>query len=147
MQPRRRFVALVTAVLAGVFTSVFTSCASQSVTGSSKPLNLPYGVVYGTVTTRNNSTAVLVSGQAYLDSASALRRDSSFGGFDPIGVDNEGNYVSTIYSAVPRKVYFNLIALSARPDSADTVYAVPVQLDSLGGTPPHDSVLINFLLP
>jgi hypothetical protein len=89
----------------------------------------------------------LISGQAYLDSSSALARDSSFGGFTSIETNAQGQYLTTVTSEVPRKVYFNIEALSARPAGADTVYAVPVELDSLGGIPPHDSVQINFQLP
>jgi hypothetical protein len=136
----------VTVVLA-VLATVLAACAPSAPTGSRKALNLPYAVLYGTVTTANNSTAVLVSGEAYLDSASALARQSPFGGFNPISVDPEGRYSTTVYSQVPRKVYFDLIARTARPVAADTDFAIPVQLDSVGGTPPHDSLQLNFQLP
>jgi hypothetical protein len=142
-----RHAARATALAVGVSAAVFAACSNPAPTGSTKPLNLPYGVIYGQATTGNNSTAVLISGQAYLDSASALARDSAFGGFTPIETDAEGKYITTVVSEVPRKVYFNIEALSARPAGADTVYAVPVELDSIGGTPPHDSIQINFQLP
>ncbi len=55
--------------------------------------------------------------------------------------------VCIVSANAPRKVYFNIEALNSRPSAADTVFAVPVQLDSLGGTPPHDSVAVNFTFP
>ena len=142
-----RHSARATAIAAGVSAAVFAACSNPAPTGSTQPLNLPYGVIYGQATTGNNNTAVLISGQAYLDSSSALARDSSFGGFTSIETNAQGQYLTTVTSEVPRKVYFNIEALSARPAGADTVYAVPVELDSLGGIPPHDSVQINFQLP
>jgi hypothetical protein len=141
-----RAAAVAAAVLA-VISTVLAACAASAPTGSTKPLNLPYAVLYGVVTTANNSTAVLVSGEAYLDSASALARRSPFGGFNPISVSTTGAYMTTVYSQVPRKVYFDLIAVSARPAAADTDFAIPVQLDSIGGTPRHDSLELNFQLP
>jgi hypothetical protein len=142
-----RCTARATAVAAGVSAALLAACANSTPTGSTKPLNLPYAVIYGQATTGNNNTAVLISGQAYLDSSSALARDSSFGGFSPLETDAQGQYIATIVSEVPRKAYFNIEALSARPVGADTVYAIPVEIDSLGGIPPHDSVQINFQLP
>jgi hypothetical protein len=136
----------VTVVLA-VISALLAACSAPGATGSTTPLNIPYAVLYGVVTTANNSTAVLVSGEAYLDSTSALTRQSPFGGFNAIPVDNTGAYITTVHSQVPRKVYFDIIALSARPVAADTDFAIPVQLDSAGGTPPHDSLEINFQLP
>jgi hypothetical protein len=147
VRPIARRTARATAIAAGVSAAVFAACSNPTSTGSTKPLNLPYAVIYGQATTGNNNTAVLISGQAYLDSSSALARDSTFGGFNAIETDAQGNYITTVTSEVPRKVYFNLEALSARPEGADTVFAVPVEIDSLGGIPPHDSVHINFQLP
>lgn len=134
------------AVLA-VISTVLAACSVSAPTGSTKPLNLPYAVLFGVVTTANNSRTVLVSGEAYLDSASALTRQSPFGGFNAIAVDPTGAYATTVFSEVPRKVYFDVIAVSARPSAADTDFAIPVQLDSVGGTPPHDSLELNFQLP
>ena len=142
-----RHTARAAAFAAGVSVVVCAACSNPAPTGSTKPLNLPYGVIYGQATTGNNNTAVLISGQAYLDSASALARDSAFGGFTPLETNAEGKYITTVVSEVPRKVYFNIEALSAQPEGADTVFAVPVELDSLGGIPRHDSVQINFQLP
>jgi hypothetical protein len=139
----------VTAVLAvlAVIATVLAACSVSAPTGSTKPLNLPYAVLYGQVTTSTNSTAILVSGEAFLDSASALSRQSPFGGFNPIAVDAKGRYITQVVSEVPRKVYFDVIALSGRTDVADTDFAIPVQLDSIGGTPPHDSLELDFQLP
>ena len=139
-------VAGATAVLAAVAT-VLAACAASAPTGSRKPLNLPYAILFGHVTTANNSTAVLVSGEAYLDSADALVRNQPFGGFNAIAVDANGNYATALFSQVPRKVYFDIVAVSARPSAADTDVAIPMELDSLGGTPPHDSLKIDFQLP
>jgi hypothetical protein len=127
--------------------TLLAACAASQPTGTNTPLNLPYAVVFGHVSTTNNSTSVLVNGEAYLDSADALSRSQPFGGFNAISVDTGGNYATAIFSQVPRKVYFDIIAVSARPSGADTVRAIPVQLDSLGGTPPHDSVEVDFHLP
>jgi hypothetical protein len=109
--------------------------------------NTPYAVLFGHVTTANNSTDVLVSGQAYLDSANARNRDSVFGGFTPMEVDANGNYSTRVSDQAVQKVYFDISAMSTRPVGADTVYAVPLQLDSLGGAIPHDSLEIDFTLP
>jgi hypothetical protein len=135
------------AVVLAVTATIVAACSVSVPTGSTKPLNLPYAVLFGVVTTANNSRTVLVSGEAYLDSASALTRQSPFGGFNPITVDPTGAYATTVHSQVPRKVYFDVIAVSARPSAADTDFAIPVQLDSIGGTPPHDSLELNFQLP
>ena len=135
------------AVLGVAFSVVLAACAASAPTGSTKPLNLPYAVLFGHVTTANNSTAVLVSGEAYLDSASAVTRQQPFGGFNAIAVDVNGNYATALFSQIPRKVYFDIIAQSARPSAVDTVVAVPMQLDSLGGIPAHDSTEIDFQLP
>jgi hypothetical protein len=144
--PVRAAGAVAAAVIAVIATGL-VACSASAPTGSTKPLNLPYAVLYGVVTTANNSTAVLVSGEAYLDSASALARRSPFGGFNAIGVNAAGAYATMVFSQVPRKVFFDLIAVSARPSAADTDFAIPVQLDSIGGTPPHDSLELNFRLP
>jgi hypothetical protein len=130
-----------------VLATALAACSVSAPTGSRSTLNLPYAVVFGHVTTGTNSTAILVSGVAYLDSASALTRQSPFGGFNPINVDAQGRYSATVISEVPRKVYFDVIALSSRTETADTDFAIPVQLDSIGGTPPHDSLELDFQFP
>jgi hypothetical protein len=139
----------VTATLTAALTAslVLAGCAASNPTGSNKPLNLPYAVLFGHVATSNNSTAVLVSGQAYTDSADAISRNQPFGGFEPIAVDVNGNYSTTLFSEAPRKVYFDIVAVSTRPSAADTDLAIPVQLDSIGGTPAHDSLELDFQLP
>lgn len=111
------------------------------------PHNLPYAVLYGHVTTTNGSTAVIVSGQAYLDSTSALASDSLFGGFASVQVNGNGNYSRRVTSQSVQRLFFNVQALSTNPVARDSVMAVPVQLDSIGGTPPHDSLRIDFSLP
>ncbi len=145
MLQRRPFTLAFTVTTAALAAALW-SCSNP--TGGSTPrINQPYAVIYGTVTTGNNATSVLISGQAYPDSASALNRDSVAGGFNSIVVGANGTYITSVSAYAPRKVYFNVEALNSRPSAADTVFAVPVQLDSLGGTPPHDSVAVNFTFP
>ncbi|SRR5579863_157653 len=130
---------------AGVMLACVVGCSSGT-----QPLNahnIPYAVIYGHVTTANGSTAVLVSGQAYLDSTSALEGDSLFGGFATVKVDANGNYLRRVTSPSVEKLYFNVQAASTNPVARDSVLAVPVQADSIGGTPPHDSLRIDFSLP
>ena len=143
---QRRPFTLAFAVTTAALAAALWSCSIP--TGSStQRINQPYAVIYGTVTTGNNSTSVLISGQAYPDSSSALNRDSVAGGFNSIVVAANGTYITSVSANAPRKVYFNIEALNSRPSAADTVFAVRVQLDSLGGTPPHDSVAVNFTFP
>ncbi len=119
----------------------------SSGTQSLNPHNLPYAVVYGHVTITNGSTSVLVSGQSYLDSTSALASDSLFGGFASVQVDGNGNYSRRVTGQSVQRLFFNVQAVSTNPAGRDSVMAVPVQLDSAGGTPPHDSLRIDFSLP
>jgi hypothetical protein len=143
---QRRPFTLAFAVTTAALAAALWSCSIP--TGSStQRINQPYAVIYGTVTTGNNATSVLISGQAYPDSASALNRDSVAGGFNSIVVAANGTYITSVSANAPRKVFFNIEALNSRPSAADTVFAVRVQLDSLGGTPPHDSVAVNFTFP
>lgn len=123
----------------------FVGCTSGTQTVN--PHNIAYAVIYGHVTTTNGSTAVLVSGQAYLDSTSALASDSLFGGFASVQVDGSGNYSRRVTSPSVQKLYFNVQAASTSPAGRDSVMAVRVQLDSIGGTPAHDSLRIDFSLP
>lgn len=139
-------VTLAFAVTTAALAAALWSCSIPT-GGSTQRINQPYAVIYGTVTTGNNSTSVLISGQAYPDSSSALNRDSVAGGFNSIVVAANGTYITSVSANAPRKVYFNIEALNSRPSAADTVFAVRVQLDSLGGTPPHDSVAVNFTFP
>ena len=145
--PQRRPFTLAFTVTTAALAAALSSCSDAGVSGTTARINQPYAVIYGTVTTGNNATSVLISGQAYPDSASALNRDSVAGGFNSIVVAANGTYITSVSADVPRKVYFNIEALNSRPSAADTVFAVPVQLDSLGGTPPHDSVAVNFTFP
>lgn len=142
MVPRRFAVVIVTCV---VTAAGLAGCTSGTQTVN--PHNLPYAVLYGHVTTTNGSTAVVVSGQSYLDSTSALASDSLFGGFASVQVDGSGNYTRRVTSPSVQKLYFNVQAASTNPAARDSVMAVPVQLDSAGGTPPHDSLRIDFSLP
>lgn len=133
-------------VLACIVTAAgLAGCTSGTQTVN--PHNLPYAVLYGHVTTTNGSTAVIVSGQAYLDSTSALASDSLFGGFASVQVDGNGNYSRRVTSQSVQRLFFNVQAVSTNPVARDSVMAVPVQLDSIGGTPPHDSLRIDFSLP
>jgi hypothetical protein len=129
-------------LVAGVAVGGCTS-TSQPVS----PANTPYAVIFGHVTTTGGSSAVLIDGQAYLDSSSALAGDSLFGGFSSVQVDAKGNYLTRFTDQAVQKLYFNIQAVSTQPAGRDSVLAVPVQLDSVGGTPPHDSLQINFSLP
>jgi hypothetical protein len=139
----RRFAKVVLACLAVVAGLAGCTNSTQIV----NPHNLPYAVLYGHVTTANGSTAVLVSGQSYLDSASALAGDSLFGGFASVPVDGNGNYSRRVTGQSAEKLYFNVQAVGSNPAGQDSVVAVPVQMDSIGGTPPHDSLRIDFSLP
>ena len=105
------------------------------------PANTPYAIIFGHVTTTAGSSALLIGGQAYLDS------DSLFGGFSGVQLDAQGNYLTRVTDQAVQKLYFNIQAVSTRPAGRDSVLAVPVQLDSVGGTPPHDSLEIDFSLP
>jgi hypothetical protein len=139
----RRFAGVVLACL--VPAAGLAGCTSSTQTVN--PTNTPYAVLYGHVTTTNGSTAVLVSGQAYLDSTSALDSDSLFSGFASVQVDANGNYSRRVTGLAVQTLFFNVQAVSTNPAGRDSVLAVPVQLDSIGGTPPHDSLRINFSLP
>jgi hypothetical protein len=111
------------------------------------PANTPYAIIFGHVTTTAGSSALLIGGQAYLDSSSAFAGDSLFGGFSGVQLDAQGNYLTRVTDQAVQKLYFNIQAVSTRPAGRDSVLAVPVQLDSVGGTPPHDSLEIDFSLP
>ena len=141
----RRFAWVGVALAFIVLAAGFAGCTSSSQTLN--PHNIPYAVIYGHVTTTNGSTSVLVSGQAYLDSTSALASDSLFGGFASVQADGNGNYSRRVTSPSAQTLYFNVQAVSTNPAARDSVLAVPVQLDSIGGTPPHDSLRIDFSLP
>jgi hypothetical protein len=139
----RRYAGVILACLVPAAGLAACSNSTQAV----NPHNLPYAVLYGHVTTTNGSTAVLVSGQSYLDSTSALSGDSLFGGFASVQVDGNGNYTRRVTSQSVQRLFFNVQAASTNPVGRDSVMAVPVQLDSAGGTPPHDSLRIDFSLP
>jgi hypothetical protein len=142
----RRFARAVGVPLAFIVPAAgLAGCTSS--TQTLNPHNIPYAVIYGHVTTTNGSTSVLVSGQAYLDSTSALDSDSLFGGFASVQVDGNGNYSRRVTSPSVQKLYFDIQAVSTNPAGRDSVMAVPAQLDSIGGTPPHDSFRIDFSLP
>jgi hypothetical protein len=111
------------------------------------PGNTPYAVLYGHVTTTGAASAVLVAGQAYLDSSSALAGDSLFGGFSGVALDAQGNYLKRFTDPSVQRVYFNVQAVSTSPAGRDSVMAVRVQLDSAGGAPAHDSLRFDFSLP
>ena len=137
---------LVRVVLVGVGVGVVAAGCSKAAAPIS-PANTPYAVIYGHVTTSGAASAVLVSGQAYLDSSSALAGDSLFGGFSGVALDAQGNYSKRFTDQSVQKVYFNIQAVSTDPAARDSVLAVPVQLDSAGGTPAHDSLEVDFSLP
>jgi len=138
--PPRIGVVAVVAVLAVALAACVDTRPTATVT------NTPYAVLFGHVTISTNSTDIQIFGEAYLDSANALSRDSIFGGFNNLAVNDSNNYITVVSSPTPRKVYFNLQAVSFRPAETDSVSAIPVRLDSLGGGP-HDSVEVNFTLP
>ena len=140
---QRRFAKRVFACL--VAAAGLAGCSSG--TRAVNPRNTPYAILYGHVTTTSGSTAVLVSGQAYLDSANALAGDSLFGGFPSVQVDAQGNYLRRVTDQGVQTLYFNVQAASMSPAGRDSVVAVPVQLDTVGGTPAHDSLRIDFSLP
>jgi hypothetical protein len=143
--PCVRRVGRVLLLVTGVASAAVAGCTSSS--QPINPKNTPYAIIFGHVTTTGASSAVLIAGQAYLDSSSALAGDSVFSSFSNVQLDAQGNYLTRATDQSVQKLYFNIQAVSTQPAGRDSVLAVPVQLDSAGGTPPHDSLEIDFSLP
>jgi hypothetical protein len=145
---RRSALLPVAILLAGSFAACSTSTPS---TGPNH--QIAYAVLYGHVSAPAQTIQITVGGVAYTDSLKALAQDNSayFGGISS-GVDSLGDYTLFINPADgnPRTLWVNMLATgqghTGYLSSTDTVRALRVHLDTLGGAP-HDSLPVSFTLP
>jgi hypothetical protein len=108
-----------------------------------------YAILFGHVTTPTGTVKILVKGQAYIDSAKALagHTDSAFGSFGPNTITGSGDYLFSLFTRDTVTLWFNVEGQGTHGSGAvfDTVHAVRVRFDSLGGGR-HDSVAVNLNL-
>jgi len=138
--------------MASIAVALFAACSVRS--PSTGPNHqIAYAIIYGHVTAPAQTIQINVSGTTYTDSAKALANDNSayFGGFQR-ATDSLNNYNVFINPADgnPRTLWINMVATGQGRtgflSSTDTIRALRVHLDTLGGQP-HDSVPASFTLP
>jgi hypothetical protein len=112
-----------------------------------------YGVLYGHVTAPAGRTHVSIQGRAYSDSADALAFGTTTGILGAISIPlpaDSTNYNSQLLTNITEVVYLSVFAqgqVSTGVVNSDTLFALRIRLDSLGGALGHDSVAANFTLP
>jgi hypothetical protein len=131
--------------------AVTVACADTS--PPSGPQNqTPYAVVYGHIGAPVFTTNITVYIVAYSDSAQAVAGGSAgFDGSFAESVDTANDYIAPVPSTAPGTYYLDVLATgqgrSGFVSSIDTIRAIRVHFDSIGGTMPHDSVMVDDSLP
>jgi hypothetical protein len=124
------------------------ACVGKSTVATGPSGALVYAVLYGNVVTADSAFDLRVTGQAYADSASAIA-DANADTLGTFRIPLSGTtfYFQPLYVKVPRVVYITLegSAVVGSIEVKDTVRAVRVRFDSLGGGP-HDSLEVDLTL-
>ncbi len=136
----------------GILAAAVTVACVDSATPSGPQNQQPYAVIYGHIGAPKftiNTTVYIV---AFGDSAQAIADGTAgFLGSFPQGVDTANNYVAAVPANAPGTYYMDVWATgqgrSGFVSSLDTIRAIRVHFDSIGGTMPHDSVMVNDTLP
>lgn len=147
MCPMRRLLLVVGAAL----TAVTTACSLGNPSAPTQRNAISYAVIYGRIGAPTPTFNINVDISAYKDSASAAGGLSSgyAGGFlEP--VDSDNTYLAAVPAAAPATYFLNIIATGQGKggylSSVDTIRALRVRFDSVGGGP-HDSLEVDDSLP
>ena len=121
------------------------ACLGKSSPTGATQSAVSYAILYGHVNAPPSAISVTVSGQAYPDSSHAASHLDAIGTFGPLMVDASNNYIEPLALTVPTVLYMNIegVAINGTHELTDTVHAIRVRLDSIGGGP-HDSLHINL---
>jgi hypothetical protein len=124
------------------------ACVGASTLATGPSNALIYAVLYGNVATPGNAFDVQVTGQAYVDSASAIAdlKADTVGTFT-VSLSGTSSYFRPLYLKAPKVLYITVMG-SAVVDTTevnDTVRAIRVRFDSVGGGP-HDSLEVDLTL-
>lgn len=134
-------------LLAFAITAATVACLGKSSATGSTQSAVSYAILFGHVNAPPASTSVTVSGQAYVDSSHAVSKLDVVGTFGPAMVDGGNNYFEPLALTRPTVLYMNVegVAINGTHELTDTVHAIRVRLDSIGGGP-HDSLQVNLTL-
>ena len=123
------------------------ACVGSSSVTNSQQGAFPYAILYGTVITSDSAFDVTIGFEAFVDSADALAGTNVFGVVPAAGLSGTDSYLQTLVTTQPRVLYVNVSAgaVIGTKEVTDTVKAIRVRFDTLGGGP-HDSVQVNVPL-
>jgi hypothetical protein len=141
-----------------LLTTIATACSLGNV-GAPSSSNPTYAVIYGRIGAPAETANIDIIVTAYKDSAEAVR-DSNAGvtAADQVELETSGvqpsdtsnTFVAFVVAKTPGTYFVNVFATGQGShgfvSSVDTVRALPVMFDSLGGGP-HDSIAVYDSLP
>jgi hypothetical protein len=135
----------------GVLVTVVATACLGSVAPPPPQAAIPYAVIYGRIGAPSLTLNIMVVIGAYVDSAAALRDSASgFAGSYQQGVDTDNTYMAVVQAKAPATYYLNVLANGqgrhGYEGSVDTIRALRVRFDSVGGGP-HDSIEVDDSLP
>lgn len=112
----------------------------------------PYAVIYGHVGAPANTINITVMMAAYDDSAHAVAEGSTgYVGSYQVTTDTANDYLAAVPASAPGTFYLDVLATGQGHggylSSIDTIRALRVRFDSIGGTTPHDSIEVDDSLP
>lgn len=136
-------------VVGTLVTAATTACSLGNPSAPTQNA-IPYAVIYGRIGAPKTTFNITVDISAYKDSASAVHiLSSGFAGAFQQPVDSS-LYLAAIPSAVPATYFLNIFATGQGKggflSSVDTIRALRVRFDSIGGGP-HDSIEVDDSLP
>jgi hypothetical protein len=135
-------------ILAFAAAATGVACLGKSTLATGPSGALIYAVLYGNVVTADSAFDLRITGQAYADSASAIAdaKADTLGTFR-IALSGTTSYFEPLYVKVPRVLYITLegSAIVGSTEVNDTVRAIRVRFDSVGGGP-HDSLEVDLPL-
>jgi hypothetical protein len=137
-------------VVAGaLLTAATTACSLGNVSAPTQNA-IPYAVIYGRIGAPKSTFNINVDISAYKDSASAVKALSSgFAGAYDQPVDSS-LYIAVVPASSPATYFLNIVATGQGKggflSSVDTIRALRVRFDSIGGGP-HDSLEVDDSLP
>lgn len=144
----------VSVVLGFLLTAIATACLGN--VGAPETQNPPYAVFWGRIGAPSLTANIAVVITAYQDSAQAVKGGDTgaVGGVDAsttgIGGDTGNTFTAYVYVAKPGTYFVNVFATGQGHggfvSSLDTIRALPVLFDSIGGGQ-HDSVPVYDTLP
>ena|SRR5215469_6913470 len=139
-------------ILGVLAAGIAVACADNVNPPSGPQHQTPYAVIYGHIGAPKPTLNISVYITAYADSGEALAGGGSgFLGSWTQGVDTANNYIAAIPAAKSGTYFMDVLATGQGKggyvSSVDTVRAIRVHFDSIGGSAPHDSVMVNDSLP